>query len=81
MYKNENVVDGPDGAVTETVHVMEDEAKLSSPEKSHMKSSISKPKEVGIQLPVSTVFFVPKVYTCLKSRGNSCTDYMLLHKI
>ena len=80
VYKTENVVDRPDEVVTETVHVMEDEAQLSSPEKSHVKSSITKPKEVCIQLPVSTIFFVPKVFTCLKSRGNNYIDSMLLHK-
>ena len=80
VYKNENVEDVPDEDVTETMHVMEDEAQFSSPEKSHVKSSNTRPKEVCIQLPASTVFFVLKVYTCLKSRRNSCTDFMLLHK-
>ena len=67
VYKNENVVDSPDEVVTETERVIEDEPQLCSPESALMKSSMTKPKEVCIQLPVFRIFFAPNVET-FKSR-------------
>ena len=76
VYKNENVVDSPDEVVTETECVIQDESQLCAPENAPVKSSITKPKEVCIQLPVFRIFVAPKVET-FKIAHIRC---MLLHK-
>ena len=69
VYHNEKVVDSPDEVVTETEYVMEEESQLSSPGNYPVKSSITKPKEVCIQLPVFRIFFL-----------NSMLSYFLTHR-